>query len=288
MPLPRTQLTRPHRQVRLLPSVVEVFSSSAVTLLPNVISDGETERTIAENVDEDDVKVDRISVAYIGPNGREAVHLLVSTFVVAALFGPSLTRVRLQILLTNGQLALYEAHPSLTAVSTVNGGAMPRLACRFVKTAIRHLASGPARRKGPAASDLPPPRRDFRSFRAVGGHAGVFVLGEEAVWILKGEHGPVRCFEHGERGVYGFCELAGGMQQDELEGPMEGDEAAIQTRQVRVRPCWRVSPTRPLIQQPFPRASPSRGCPETWFWTRHYPIPSFRRTASIPTSPSTT
>lgn len=43
-----------------------------------MISDGETERAIADNVDQDDVKVDRVSVAYIGKNGREALHLLVS------------------------------------------------------------------------------------------------------------------------------------------------------------------------------------------------------------------
>lgn len=65
-------------QIRLLPSGVEVFSSSAVTLLPNVISDGESGRTIADNVDEDDIKVDRVCVAYVGKNGREALHLLVS------------------------------------------------------------------------------------------------------------------------------------------------------------------------------------------------------------------
>lgn len=65
-------------QIRLLPSGVEVFSSSAVTLFPNVISDGETDRAIADNVDEDDVKVDRVCAAYVGKNGRETLHLLVS------------------------------------------------------------------------------------------------------------------------------------------------------------------------------------------------------------------
>ncbi|POY73837.1 hypothetical protein BMF94_3096 [Rhodotorula taiwanensis] len=198
-------------KIRLLPSGVEIFSSSAVTLFPTVIEDGETERQIADSVDPDDVKVDRISLAYVGRNGQEALHLL--------------------ILLTNGQLAVYEAHVSLTAPSTAFGGAMPRLACRFVKTAIRYLPSAPTRRKNAPASDLPPPRRDLRPFRSVGGHAGVFIAGEEAIWVLKGEHGPVRCVENADRGVYGFCELAGGLQQDELGGPVEGDEVAVQTRE---------------------------------------------------------
>ncbi|TKA55836.1 hypothetical protein B0A53_02974 [Rhodotorula sp. CCFEE 5036] len=180
-------------KIRLLPSGVEVFSSSAVTLFPNVISDGETERTIADNVDEDDVKVDRVCVAYVGKNGRETLHLL--------------------ILLTNGQLAVYEAH---SALPPSTAGAMPRLACRFVKTCVRHVASPPPRRKGATAPSLPPPRRDLVVFRSVGGHAGVFVTGEEALWVLKGEHGP----------------LSGGLQHDdERGGPVEGDEVAMQIRE---------------------------------------------------------
>ena len=51
-----------------------------MTLFPNVISDGETERTIADTVDEDDVKMDRVCAAYVGKNGRETLHLLVSGF----------------------------------------------------------------------------------------------------------------------------------------------------------------------------------------------------------------
>lgn len=137
----------------------------------------------------------------------------------------------MQILLTNGQLAIYEAH---SAVPPSIPGAMPRLACRFVKTCVRHVPSAPPRRKGAAAPSLPPPRRDLVVFRSVGGHAGVFITGEEALWVLKGEHGPVRCFENADRGVYGLCELSGGLQHDdERGGPVEGDEVAMQTREVR-------------------------------------------------------
>jgi hypothetical protein len=60
-----------------LPSGVEIFASSAVTLLPEVIEDGIEDRVIADNIDQDDVKVDRVFVANAGRNRREKVHLMV-------------------------------------------------------------------------------------------------------------------------------------------------------------------------------------------------------------------
>lgn len=145
-----------------------------------------------------------------------------------------------QILLTSGQLAVYEAFPSFSAVpdsvaptSDASAPPPPRLAARFVKTLVRHLPSAPLRRKGAAAaSDLPSPRRDCLPFSSIGGHAGVFLSGEEAFWVLKGDHGPARCFESSDRGVYGIVELGGGQQRDERGGPVEGDELAMQTREV--------------------------------------------------------
>ncbi|BGP33959.1 mRNA cleavage and polyadenylation factor subunit [Rhodotorula toruloides] len=206
-------------KIRLLPTGAEIFASSAVTLLPEVIEDGVEDRVIAESNDQDDVKVERVFVANVGRNGREKVHLM--------------------ILLTSGQLAVYEAFPSLSAVpdsfatsSDASSPAPPRLAARFVKTLIRHVPSAPLRRKGAAAtSDLPSPRRDFLPFSSIGGHAGVFLSGEEAFWLLKGDHGPARCFESSDRGVYGIVELGGGQQRNERGGPVEGDELAMQTRE---------------------------------------------------------
>ncbi|BGP26347.1 cleavage and polyadenylation specificity factor subunit 1 [Rhodotorula toruloides] len=206
-------------KIRLLPSGTEIFASSAVTLLPEVIEDGVADRMIADNIDQDDVKVERVFVANVGRNGREKVHLM--------------------ILLTSGQLAVYEAFPSLSAVpdsfappSDSSAPPPARLAARFVKTLVRHLPSAPLRRKGAAAaSDLPSPRRDFLPFASIGGHAGVFLSGEEAFWLLKGDHGPARCFESADRGVYGVVELGGGQQRDERGGPVERDELALQTRE---------------------------------------------------------
>ncbi|GAA5944861.1 hypothetical protein JCM3775_003540 [Rhodotorula graminis] len=203
-------------RIRLLPSGDEIFSSSAVSLFPDVLEDGEKERVIPEGIDEDDIKVDRVVVAYLGPERHRSLHLM--------------------ILLTNGQLAVYESFPSRSAVPSVppSSPRPPRLATRFVKTLVRHLPSAPIRRKGATSSpaDLPPPRREFVPFASLSSAgAAVLVTGEEAVWLVKGAHGPVRAVENAERGVYGAVELGGGQQQDERGGEREGDEMAMQTRE---------------------------------------------------------
>ncbi|GAA6007203.1 cleavage/polyadenylation factor CFT1 [Rhodotorula paludigena] len=202
-------------RLRLLPSGDEIFACSAVTLFPEVLEDGSLDRSIAEDIDEDDVKVDRVTVAYVGPRDAPHVHLM--------------------ILLTNGLLAIYEAVASMSAVSPVSPNSSsrpPRLAARFVKTHVRYLPSAPARRKGTQAAvpDLPPPRRDFCPFSHVGGMSGVLITGEEAVWVLKGPHGSTQCIESSDRGVYGVTELGGGQQHDERGGAEEGNEFAMQTR----------------------------------------------------------
>ncbi|GJN92589.1 hypothetical protein Rhopal_005620-T1 [Rhodotorula paludigena] len=104
-------------RLRLLPSGDEIFACSAVTLFPEVLEDGSLDRSIAEDIDEDDVKVDRVTVAYVGPRDAPHVHLM--------------------ILLTSGLLAIYEAVASMSAVSPVSPNSSsrpPRLAARFVKT----------------------------------------------------------------------------------------------------------------------------------------------------------
>ncbi|BGP50192.1 mRNA cleavage and polyadenylation factor subunit [Rhodotorula kratochvilovae] len=201
-------------RIRLLPSGDEIFSSSAVSLFPDVLEDGVTDRVLPEGIDEDDVKLDRVSVAYLGPAGRETLHLF--------------------ILLTNGQLAVYEAFASLSAVSPVapSSARVPRLAARFVKTLVRHVPSAPLRRKGASAADLPPPKRDFVAFAALAGAgAAVLLTGEEAVWVVKGAHGPARAVENAERGVYAAVELGGEQQHEERGGEEGGSEMVLQTRE---------------------------------------------------------
>ncbi|GAA5901725.1 hypothetical protein JCM8208_003569 [Rhodotorula glutinis] len=203
-------------RIRLLPSGDEIFSSSAVSLFPDVLEDGEKERVIPEGIDEDDIRVDRVVVAYLGPERQQSLHLM--------------------ILLTNGQLAVYEAFPSRSAIPSVppSSPRPPRLATRFVKTLVRHLPSAPIRRKGAPSSpaDLPPARREFVPFASLSSAgAAVLVTGEEALWLVKGAHGPARAVENGERGVYGAVELGGGQQQEERGGEREGDEMAMQTRE---------------------------------------------------------
>ena len=230
-------LARP--QIRLLPSGDEIFSSSAVSLFPDVLEDGEKERVVREGIDEDDIKVDRVVVAYLGPEGQASLHLMVrpSRALLLSIIAHVLAS-RSQILLTNGQLAVYEAFPSRSAVPSVppTSPRPPRLATRFVKTLVRHLPSAPIRRKGAASSpaDLPPAKRDFVPFASLASAgAAVLVTGEEAVWLVKGAHGPARAVENVERGMYAAVELGGGQQQDERGGEQEGDEMAMQTREVR-------------------------------------------------------
>ncbi|GAA6031493.1 hypothetical protein JCM8097_006482 [Rhodosporidiobolus ruineniae] len=220
-------------KIRLLPSLDEIFSAPAATLLPSVLEDEPSSsasspfRIVPENLDLDDIKLDRVFLAPIGPRGRETLHLFV--------------------LLANGTLAVYEAFSSLSAVppsaplpTASTEPTSPRLAVRFVKTLVRHLPSIPLRRKGGASStpEPPPPKRAFTPFSSAA-HSGVFITGEEAVWVLKGPHGPACARECAERGVYAFADLgagAEGRQKEERtmsgrEGAEETAEFAVQTRE---------------------------------------------------------
>ncbi|GAA5973411.1 hypothetical protein JCM11641_006446 [Rhodosporidiobolus odoratus] len=205
--------------LRVLPSLSPVFTCPRSTLLPSVLSDTpspspEDLPPLPSNLDLDDLRLDRVLLTSVGPIGREKPHLF--------------------ILLSSGTLAVYEAFPSLSAVSPSSSqvsGEEPRLAVRWVKTLIRHLPSSP-RRKG---NDAPPARRDLVPFSSVSGHAGVFVTGEEALWILKGEHGPIFARESTTRGIHGFAEMGGRGNKEEVtlrgrEGEEEG-EFVVQTRE---------------------------------------------------------
>ncbi|GAA5945459.1 hypothetical protein JCM10213_005995, partial [Rhodosporidiobolus nylandii] len=218
--------------IRLLPSLNPIFRTPRLTLLPPVLLDtpcssssssSEPEPDLPPALDLDDLKLDRILLARVGPHGQEKPHLFV--------------------LLANGTLAVYEAFASMSSVPPPSAAASasaqaeePRLAVRWVKTLVRHLPTAP-RRKGASASDLPPPRRELVPFSSVAGHAGVFLTGEEALWILKGPHGPAFAREAGVRGVYGFVglsELGEGQKEERTlsgEQGYEGGEFAVQTRE---------------------------------------------------------
>ncbi|GAA5941609.1 cleavage/polyadenylation factor CFT1 [Sporobolomyces koalae] len=178
--------------IHLLPTLVEVFRSQAVSILPSVVSDSpdSTPAPIPESIDVDDLAIDRIQLVTIGesdPVADEKLHLLVWT--------------------ANGTMVLYEAFaaevpPVSRSTSNDSPLPLPRLALRFVKTLVHHVPVSTPRRKG---SNLPvPARKEIVPFSAVSGYAGAFVTGEEPVWIVKGKHGPARLFEAGEKGVYGF------------------------------------------------------------------------------------
>ncbi|GAA5925405.1 hypothetical protein JCM1841_002835 [Sporobolomyces salmonicolor] len=196
--------------IRLLPDLTEIFRSPAITLLPSVLLDG-VSRSVPSSIDPDDLTLERISLVELGPSSARKLHLVV--------------------LLANGSMAVYEAFPSLSsAVSRSSADStqppQPRLALRFVKTLVRHIPLAIPRRKGAGAqssSDLPPARRELVPFANVSGHAGAFLTGEEAFWLVKGAHGPARCVESAERGVYAFAGLERTQQ--------EGGECIVQTRE---------------------------------------------------------
>ncbi|GAA5919136.1 hypothetical protein JCM6882_002398 [Rhodosporidiobolus microsporus] len=213
-------------KIRLLPSLTEIFSSPALTLLPPVLEDASfpssLERSIPSNMDPDDLKLDRVLLAPVGPKGHEKLHFFV--------------------LLANGTLSVYEAFASVSSVPPVVAGAgeasppSPRLAVRFVKTLVRHLSTVPTRRKGAADSDadIPPPKRSLVPFSCIANHAGMFVTGEEAVWVVKGCHGPAYATESATRGVYALAEASGSGQKDEkVQGGSEVEEGGLFVLQSR-------------------------------------------------------
>lgn len=84
------------------------------------------------------------------------------------------------------------------------------LGVRFVKTLTRRLPITIARRPRPgvAEDELPLARREFVPFTSFGRFSGVFSTGEDPFWLIATDHGPVRHFDHGERGVYSFSPQA--------------------------------------------------------------------------------
>ncbi|KAM0749012.1 hypothetical protein T439DRAFT_382097 [Meredithblackwellia eburnea MCA 4105] len=167
-------------KVYALPNMQEVFSSAAVTLLPSIILDG-AKQPIPEDVDPDDVEVDRIAIFNIGQ---------------------SRIRPHLFILLTNGSLAVYEGHSSVSAASSAT---RPEgsLGLRFVKVCIKRLP--PPRRR--VAGSPEPAKREFVPFACVDGYSGVFVTGEDPMWVLAADHGQANIYEHSVKGVYSFSEF---------------------------------------------------------------------------------
>ncbi|GAA5906861.1 cleavage/polyadenylation factor CFT1 [Sporobolomyces salmoneus] len=183
--------------IYLLPTMLEVFRSQSVSLLPSVLSDSPSSQPtpIPSSIDEDDLVIDRIQLVTLGP----------------AHSTPD-ARLHLVIWNTSGTFVLYEAFsaqvpPSSQSSSSSNEEAeepSPRLGLRFVKTLVHHIPISTPRRKGSSTIDLPPPiRKELVPF-TTSHHHGLFITGEEPYWILKGRQGPSRCFESTLKQIYGF------------------------------------------------------------------------------------
>ncbi|GAA5885680.1 hypothetical protein JCM16303_003111 [Sporobolomyces ruberrimus] len=184
--------------IHLLPTMLEVFRSQSVYLLPSVLSDSpdSSPSQLPASIDPDDLAIDRIQLLTLGSSR-------------AKLDG----KLHLVIWNSSGTFALFEAFSaSVPPTSPSTEGETlppPRLALRFVKTLVHHIPTSTPRRKG--ATNLPPPaRKEIIPFSQISNEAGAFVTGEEAFWIVKGRQGPARCFEGGEKGVYGFAQVVDG------------------------------------------------------------------------------
>lgn len=104
----------------------------------------------------------------------------------------------------NGSLAVYEGFPSISSASTSSSAST--LGVRFVKVLTRKLSTTIVKRnKDPESKPLA--RREFVPFSDLGGYSGVFLTGEDPLWLLATDHGPTRLFDHAEKGVYAFSTL---------------------------------------------------------------------------------
>ncbi|KAK4697553.1 cleavage and polyadenylation specificity factor subunit 1, partial [Phenoliferia sp. Uapishka_3] len=187
------------QKIYALPSMDEVFSSAAIALLPMVITDG-VEGSIPENVDPDDVEIERVSFFNVGQS-RLRPHLI--------------------ILLTNGSFAAYEGFPSVIAArpSTRPNGS---LGVRFVKVLVKRLPAPRTKRQG----DLEPARRSIVPFSHVQGYSGAFILGEDPFWLVASDHGPAHLYEHSEKGLYGFSGFTFGSEGGYLSQSRDGASVA--------------------------------------------------------------
>ncbi|SCZ90601.1 BZ3500_MvSof-1268-A1-R1_Chr9g10894 [Microbotryum saponariae] len=178
-------------QIVLLPNLQVVFSATAIALFPDVIQDGQGE-PVPENIDEDDIQIDRVLCGYVGQ---------------------SRLRAHLVVLLKNGAMAVYEAMPSITAGESSRPDRTASLGVRFVKMLTKRLPL-PVRRKAKRGLDeeepLPSPRREFIPFINIDGFSGWFVTGDDPFWFIASDHGPVRYVESSEKNLYGFSPSANG------------------------------------------------------------------------------
>jgi cleavage and polyadenylation specificity factor subunit 1 len=84
------------------------------------------------------------------------------------------------------------------------------LAVRFVKSMARQLGGrSVAARGGDADDDWSQPKRHLNTFTSVGGLDGVFVTGDQPLWLLASDQGPARLLESAQKGVFSFSSFGG-------------------------------------------------------------------------------
>ncbi|GAA5993443.1 hypothetical protein JCM5350_000095 [Sporobolomyces pararoseus] len=188
--------------IHLLPTMLEVFKTQTVSLLPSVLSDSPSSQpsAIPSSIDPDDLVIDRIQLHTFGTRTNKKLYLILWN--------------------TSGTLVFYEAFNAQvpTTTTTIEDDDRelppPRLALRFVKTLVHHVPISIPRRKGGQTDSLPPPvRKELIPFNKISSEqelSGLFITGEESYWFLKNRQSNVKVFESNQKGIYSFAQIRDG------------------------------------------------------------------------------
>lgn len=103
----------------------------------------------------------------------------------------------------DGSLIVYEGCEDF-GYASIRPGTKATLAIRWVKVDAQALGALKRSRPADVGDSLGPAARHFVPFDNLDGYAGVFVTGENPVWLLKEDVGPSRLFESSLKPVYGF------------------------------------------------------------------------------------
>ena len=100
-------------------------------------------------------------------------------------------------------MIIYEAFEDF-GYASLRPGVDKTLGLRWVKVDAQALGTSKRPRSANDSDSLGPAARQFIPFSDLAGYNGVFVTGENPVWLLKDDVGPSRLVESTMGPVYGF------------------------------------------------------------------------------------
>jgi cleavage and polyadenylation specificity factor subunit 1 len=105
--------------------------------------------------------------------------------------------------LEDGTLIIYEAFEDF-GYASLRPGVEKTFGLRWVKVDAQALGTSKRSRSANDSDALGPAARHFIPFSGLSGYDGVFVTGENPIWLLKDDVGPPRLVESTLKPVYGF------------------------------------------------------------------------------------